>query len=294
MPTLRSNNTDAGFFTGQSLEERKRGTRLAARFQCARPRPGSVPPPPSRPATRVSILVLNRTPYARQDACRYHFRRGAVRPALSMSFPLPRAHLVVNATSIAPSWMTSACQSTGAPPAPMRCATGSRSRVPLHDAVTSQQRRAQGLATVDGLGMLLHQAVPGFERCVSEYNAADRRGIAACNSKVGDLLHHQAPVRPMGGTPPCSARAARAVHDADYSGRAAAAVEAAFSAAWPGGKRCDRPRAASQSACSATTRRSARLEAIVHPLVPGAALLGEMPRRRTSVPPGAVRTHVQQ
>lgn len=35
--------------------------------------------------------------------------------------------------------------------------------VPL-DTPLLQQARARGLRTVDGLGMLLHQAVPGFER----------------------------------------------------------------------------------------------------------------------------------
>ena len=41
---------------------------------------------------------------------------------------------------------------------------------------------AQGLATVDGLGMLLHQAVPGFERWFGMRPAVDaelRRAIIA-------------------------------------------------------------------------------------------------------------------
>ena len=46
---------------------------------------------------------------------------------------------------------------------PMRCIVADIVYVPLETPLLAAAR-ARGLATVDGLGMLLHQAVPGFEK----------------------------------------------------------------------------------------------------------------------------------
>ena len=48
-------------------------------------------------------------------------------------------------------------------PAPSSCVVSDIVYVPLETALLSQARQ-RGLVAVDGLGMLLHQAVPGFER----------------------------------------------------------------------------------------------------------------------------------
>ena len=73
---------------------------------------------------------------------------------------LPTAGLIVNATSLG---------MTGKPPldidlsqVPKTCVVNDLVYAPLETDLL-EQARALGLVTVDGLGMLLHQAVPGFE-----------------------------------------------------------------------------------------------------------------------------------
>lgn len=107
------------------------------------------------------IHVVNRT-LARAEALAERFGE-VVRPAGWEQLPalLPDASLLVNTTSLG---------MQGEPPLVVDL---ERARddllvtdivyVPLETPLLALAR-ARGLATVDGLGMLLHQAVPGFER----------------------------------------------------------------------------------------------------------------------------------
>jgi shikimate dehydrogenase len=106
------------------------------------------------------IQVVNRTP-ERAEALRARFGP-AVQPAHWSALPhlLARAGLVVNTTSLG---------MTGQPPLPIDLAP-----LPGHAVVADlvyapletpllAAARARGLATADGLGMLLYQAVRGFQ-----------------------------------------------------------------------------------------------------------------------------------
>jgi len=108
-----------------------------------------------------TILVLNRTP-SRAKALADHFGE-RVRPGALENLPraLPHAHLVVNATSA--ELDGEAALSIDWSAARADAIATDLVYVPLMTPFLAAAA-AQGLATVDGLGMLLHQAVPGFER----------------------------------------------------------------------------------------------------------------------------------
>jgi shikimate dehydrogenase len=108
----------------------------------------------------AKINVVNRTP-ERAEALRDRFG-AAVQIAHWSAVPhlLARAGLVVNTTSLG---------MTGQPPLPIDLAPLHRDAVvadlvyaPLETTLLAQAR-ARGLAAADGLGMLLHQAVRGFQ-----------------------------------------------------------------------------------------------------------------------------------
>ncbi|MFK8254054.1 shikimate dehydrogenase [Ancylobacter terrae] len=107
------------------------------------------------------VAVVNRTP-ERAQALRARFGSG-VEPAGWDDLPqlLAGAGLLVNTTSLG---------MKGQPPLdidlsplPADAVVSDAVYVPLETPLI-RAARARGLATVDGLGMLLHQAVPGFER----------------------------------------------------------------------------------------------------------------------------------
>ena len=107
------------------------------------------------------IHVVNRTE-ARAGALAERFGE-VVRPATWDALPrlLGEARVLVNTTSLGMS---------GQPPLPIDlgplsvdCLVTDLVYVPLETPLLSAAR-GRGLRTVDGLGMLLHQAVPGFER----------------------------------------------------------------------------------------------------------------------------------
>jgi len=126
-----------------------------------------------------TILVLNRT-LSRALALAEHFG-GPVRAGALEDLPraLPHAHLVVNATSAELDGET-------ALPIDWRIARAGAIAtdlvyVPLMTPFL-RAAAAQGLTSVDGLGMLLHQAVPGFERWFGIRPAVDmdlRRAVIA-------------------------------------------------------------------------------------------------------------------
>ncbi|MCS0502521.1 shikimate dehydrogenase [Ancylobacter mangrovi] len=107
------------------------------------------------------VVVANRT-FARAEAMRAHFGP-RVLPVEWRDMPatLAGCQLLVNTTSLG---------MKGQPPLDIDLSALSPDAlvtdivyVPLVTPLLAAAR-AQGLATVDGLGMLLHQAVPGFER----------------------------------------------------------------------------------------------------------------------------------
>lgn len=116
-----------------------------------------------RPVKR--ILVANRTLSKAHDLVRDFERYGPARlEALAwedLACALPEAALIVNTTSLG---------MAGQPPLMLDLAKVPRDAVvtdivyvPLRTPLLAAAE-AEGLRTVDGLGMLLHQAAPGFER----------------------------------------------------------------------------------------------------------------------------------
>ena len=107
------------------------------------------------------IIVANRTPGKAQELVR--FSPGRIEPAAWGDIPsrLGEADLLVNTTS---------CGMAGHPsldvdvsPLPGHAIVADIVYVPLETPLL-RQARARGLRAVDGLGMLLHQAVPAFAR----------------------------------------------------------------------------------------------------------------------------------
>jgi shikimate dehydrogenase len=107
------------------------------------------------------IVVANRTEGKSWELVR--FAPGRIEPAAWRDIPsrLPEADLLVNTTS---------CGMAGHPsldvdlaPLPDHAIVTDIVYVPLETALL-RQARGRGLRAVDGLGMLLHQAVPGFAR----------------------------------------------------------------------------------------------------------------------------------
>jgi shikimate dehydrogenase len=116
-----------------------------------------------RPLKR--ILVANRTISKAQELVRHLERFSAVElKALAwenLDRALPHSQLIINTTSLG---------MTGQPPllldlthAPGNAIVSDIVYVPLRTPLLAAAE-AHGLRTIDGLGMLLHQAAPGFER----------------------------------------------------------------------------------------------------------------------------------
>jgi shikimate dehydrogenase len=108
-----------------------------------------------------SIRVVNRT-LPRAEALAAHFGDTvSVHAEADLNDLLPDAGLVINTTSLG-------MKGTPGPKldlarVPSTAVISDIVYVPLETSLLGQARQ-QGLRTVDGLGMLLHQAVPGFER----------------------------------------------------------------------------------------------------------------------------------
>jgi shikimate dehydrogenase len=107
------------------------------------------------------ILIANRTLARAADVAALDPARMEVLPWEAREGRLPAVDLVVNTTSLG---------MTGQPPLdlpldalPPAAIVADIVYVPLETPLLAQARR-RGLRAVDGLGMLLHQAVPGFER----------------------------------------------------------------------------------------------------------------------------------
>jgi shikimate dehydrogenase len=106
------------------------------------------------------IHVVNRTP-ERAEALRARFGP-AVQPAHWSALPhlLTRVGLLVNTTSLGMAGQPTLAIDLA--PLPTDAVVSDLVYVPLTTALLSAAR-ARGLATADGLGMLLHQAVRGFQ-----------------------------------------------------------------------------------------------------------------------------------
>lgn len=106
------------------------------------------------------IHVVNRTP-GRSQALRERFGP-AVQPAHWSALPhlLARARLLVNTTSLGMAGQPPLAIDLA--PLPGECVVADLVYAPLETPLLAAAR-ARGLATADGLGMLLHQAVRGFQ-----------------------------------------------------------------------------------------------------------------------------------
>jgi shikimate dehydrogenase len=108
-----------------------------------------------------NIIVVNRT-LARAEDLAKHFEKRAV-PAefADLSRHLPNADLLVNATALGMKDQPSL--DIDLAPLKQGAVIYDLVYVPLETKLLADAR-ARGFATVDGLGMLLHQAAPAFER----------------------------------------------------------------------------------------------------------------------------------
>lgn len=223
---------------------------------------------------RFSITLANRT-LARAEALAAGDAAITPLPWDDLPAAMGRADLLVNTTALGMDGPESA---TGYPP--------DLAALPVHAIVTDlvytplrtpllRAADARDLVAVDGLGMLLHQAVPGFERWfgVRPTVSAPLRRIV-----VRDLGEREPVFLGLTGsigmgkstTAAMFREAGVPVHDADatvhalYAGRAAPLIEAAFpSTTGPDG--VDRGRLG--EAVVGHPERMQRLESIVHPLV---------------------------
>jgi shikimate dehydrogenase len=107
------------------------------------------------------IVIANRTEARAHELARFAPDRIDVVPWQDLGDALPRADLLVNTTQ---------CGMKGQPALdidtarlPVRAIVADIVYVPLETDLL-RSARARDLQVVDGLGMLLHQAVPGFER----------------------------------------------------------------------------------------------------------------------------------
>ena len=106
------------------------------------------------------IAVVNRT-LARAEALAAHFGGSTLHVLGRLTKELPKADLLVNASSIG---------MVGQPPLavdlsalPEHTVVADAVYVPLRTPLI-EAARARGLSAAEGLGMLLHQAAPAFER----------------------------------------------------------------------------------------------------------------------------------
>jgi shikimate dehydrogenase len=112
-----------------------------------------------RTAGYSEIRIVNRT-FERARELADHFGSGSIALAQSsLAEAMADADLLVNTTSLGMKGELAADPS----PLPAHAIVTDIVYVPLETPLLAFARR-RGLATVDGLGMLLHQAVPGFEK----------------------------------------------------------------------------------------------------------------------------------
>lgn len=107
------------------------------------------------------VVIANRTPGRAEDLAQLFGKRASACDWTALPTVLPAADLLINTTSLG---------MQGQPPLDLDIAPLGRDAivadivyVPLDTPLLAQARR-RGHRTTDGLGMLLHQAVPGFER----------------------------------------------------------------------------------------------------------------------------------
>ena len=106
------------------------------------------------------IRIANRTPQRAQALAAIAPERAAALAWADLPEALAEAGLLVNTTSLG--MMGHPPLAVDLAPLPARAAVADIVYAPLETPLLAAAR-ARGLATVDGLGMLLHQAVPGFE-----------------------------------------------------------------------------------------------------------------------------------
>jgi shikimate dehydrogenase len=107
------------------------------------------------------IAIVNRTP-ARAEALAHRFGRTVTASSRDrLTSELSQADLLVNASSLG--MLGQPLLDVDLRSLPARAVVSDIVYVPLRTPLV-EAARARGLPAVDGLGMLLHQAVPGFER----------------------------------------------------------------------------------------------------------------------------------
>ncbi len=107
------------------------------------------------------IVVVNRTPARAADLAAVFGPRVTAHAWADVATVLPRAGLLVNTTSLG--MLGQPALAIDLAPLPAGALVADIVYVPLETPLLAAARR-RGLQTVDGLGMLLHQAVPGFAR----------------------------------------------------------------------------------------------------------------------------------
>jgi shikimate dehydrogenase len=107
------------------------------------------------------IAVVNRT-QSRAQTLVQHFGDSTIAlPLGDLATELPRAELLVNASSLGMVGQPPLTVNLGA--LPERAVVADAVYVPLRTPLI-EAARARGLRVAEGLGMLLHQAAPAFER----------------------------------------------------------------------------------------------------------------------------------
>lgn len=107
------------------------------------------------------VVIVNRTPERAQSLAETFGKRVMARNWDSIARSISQADLIVNTTSIGMAGHEDA--SIDLSPAKETALLTDIVYVPLETPLLRLARK-RGLRTVDGLGMLLHQAVPGFEK----------------------------------------------------------------------------------------------------------------------------------
>jgi shikimate dehydrogenase len=107
------------------------------------------------------VLVFNRSLQRAQDLARHFGPKVTVHDWQQRNARAADAAVLVNTTSVG--MKDEATLAIDMTRLPSDCVVADIVYVPLETPLL-RQAKAAGLATVDGLGMLLHQAVPGFER----------------------------------------------------------------------------------------------------------------------------------
>ncbi|MFY9291095.1 MAG: shikimate dehydrogenase [Methylorubrum rhodinum] len=107
----------------------------------------------------LTVRIANRSPQRAQALATLDPTRASVLPWEALPEALPETGLLVNTTSLGMAGHPALALDLA--PLPARAAVCDIVYVPLETPLLAAAR-ARGLAAVDGLGMLLHQAVPGF------------------------------------------------------------------------------------------------------------------------------------